>query len=137
MNVSGHPICCSEQFLVQPRVSCVLHVVNILTTTPIADANRSKIRSVKGPTDTAQSSRRIRPAAQVTGDPRTERKRNEPRAATARHKLLSPWQPMPYISSCAAYQPIPLALTTLSRALHATLTRTKHQHVPVSTSSTF
>ena len=52
-------------------------------------------------------------------------------------KLLSPWRPAPYISSYAAYQPIPLALTTLSPALHATLTRTKHLHVLVSTSSAF
>ena len=52
-------------------------------------------------------------------------------------KLLSPWEPTPYISSCAAYQPIPLALTTLSHELRATLIRTKHLHVPVSTSSTF
>ena len=52
-------------------------------------------------------------------------------------KFLSPWPPTPYIASCAVYQPIPLALTTLSYALHATLTRTKHLHVPVSTSSAF
>ena len=53
-------------------------------------------------------------------------------------KLLSPWWPTPYITSCAVYQPISLALAhTLSHTLHATLTRTKHLHVPVSTSSAF
>ena len=52
-------------------------------------------------------------------------------------KLLRPWRPMPYISSRAAYQPIPLALTTLCHELCSTLIRTKHLHDPVSTSSAF
>ena len=54
-------------------------------------------------------------------------------------KLLRHGRPMPYISSRAAYQPILFASfnNSFSRIACHPNTRTKHLHVPVSTSSAF